>query len=61
MKRYILRAWYKAAYGKWAIADFVVTRPTVSPEGVYATSRTAWGGEIRNFYPLHTVLSLKEE
>lgn len=44
MKRYILRAWYEAVYRKWTIADFVVTRPVVTDTGVWATSRTAWGG-----------------
>ncbi len=61
MKRYILRAWYQAAYSKWTVADFIVTNPVVTPDGVYATSRTLWGGETRNFYPAHTVVSLKEE
>ncbi len=61
MKRYILRAWYQEAYYKWTLADFIVTRPVFTAEGVYATSRTLWGGETRNFYPAHTVVSLKEE
>ena len=65
MKRYILRAYYTAHSAQFGyrrtLADFVVTNPVVCEDGIWATSRTAWGGETRHFYKAADIVSLEEE
>lgn len=61
MKRYILRAYYIDFRGVRTLADFIVTSPVVCEDGIWATSRTAWGGQTRNFYAASNVVALYEE
>lgn len=64
-KRYILKAYYIAhdsLHGyRRVLADFIVTNPIVCADGIWATSRTAWGGETRHFYKNSDIVSLEEE
>lgn len=59
MKKYILTAYYMAAGNKRTLARFVVTNPVVGTDGIWATSKTAWGGETRNFYRKCDIVSLE--
>lgn len=61
MKRYILKAYYMAANNKRTLASFVVTNPVVCADGIWATSKTAWGGETRHFYKAADIVSLEED
>lgn len=60
-KKYVLRAYYMAVGNKRTLADFVVTNPVVTDDGIWATSRNAWGGESRNFYKSCDIVGLKED
>ena len=61
MRRYILTAYYMAVGNKRILARFVVTDPVVSTDGIWATSKTAWGGETRHFYKNSDIVSLEED
>ena len=62
MKRYILTAYYeKYPTRERTLANFIVTNPVVTIDGIYATSKTVWGGEVRHFYPNHNIVSIKED
>lgn len=60
-KKYILKAYYTECSGKRTLASFVVTNPVKVADGIWATSRTAWGGTSRNFYRACDVVSLTRE
>ena len=59
-KQYILKAYYVECSGKRTLADFIVTNPVVTEDGIWATSQTAWGTESRHFYKSSSIVSLKE-
>lgn len=61
MKRYILKEYYLAANNKRTLASFVVTNPVVCTDGIWATSKTAWGGETCHFYKAADIVSLEED
>jgi len=59
--RYILEAYYRAANGQRVLAKFIVSDPIVSEDGIWCTHQNAWGGTVRCFHKMSSIVDFYKE